>query len=51
MTKSFIISIIKGKPKYLDYLPDKVKLENLSKDYLFSVNKLLTVLAYSLYWA
>ena len=31
------ISFIKGKPKYLDYLPDNVKLENLSKDFLFSV--------------
>ena len=37
LTKSFLISFIKGKPQYIDYLPDKVKLEKLSKDILYSV--------------
>lgn len=41
LTKKFIISLIKGKPKYIDYLPDKVKLEHLSKSFLFSVNNYL----------
>ena len=39
LTKSFLIEIIKDKPKYSEYLPDNVKLENISKDYLFSVNR------------
>ena len=39
LTKKFVISLIKGKPKYLEYLPDNVRLENLSKDFLFSVSQ------------
>ena len=31
------MSVIRGKPKYLEYLPDNVKLENISKEFLFSV--------------
>jgi len=35
--KKFIISFIKGKLNYPDYLPYNVKLEKLSKDFLFSI--------------
>ena len=48
LTKSFLISLIKDKNAYSDYLPDKVNLENISKDYLFSVRIFLTFLADSL---
>ena len=37
LTKKFLKSLIKGKRKYLEYLPDNVKLENISKDFLFRV--------------
>ena len=43
LTKKFLISIIKGKPKYIDYLPDNVKLECLKKDLLFSVSNFLNL--------
>ena len=48
LTKSFLISFIRGKPKYVDYLPDNVKLEKLSKDFLYSVRKFINILAYCL---
>lgn len=37
LTKKFLISLIKGKPKYIDYLPDNSKIDNISKDFLFCV--------------
>ena len=48
LTKKFVIGIIKGKPKYLPYLPDNAKLENLTKDFLFSVNIILIFLVNSI---
>ena len=48
LTKQFIIGIIRGKPVYHQYLPDNAKLENLTKDFLFSVNTILTFSACSL---
>lgn len=41
LTKKFVASIIKGKPKYKDYIPDNAKLENLSKSFLFSVSNII----------
>ena len=38
LTKKYLISLIRGKPKYLEYLPDNVELEGLTKDLLFSVS-------------
>ena len=40
LTKKFLISLIKGKPKYIEYLPDNAKLENISKEYSFSVRNI-----------
>lgn len=37
LTKDFLIKIIKSKAVYNKYLPDGIKYENLSKDFLFSV--------------
>ena len=48
LTKSFIISFIEGKPKYIDYLLDNAKLEKLSKDFLYSVRFFYLYLAYCL---
>ena len=39
-TKKILISLIKGKPKYIEYLPDNAKLENISKEYSFSVRNI-----------
>lgn len=41
LTKQFLINIIKSKVEYERYLPDRIKYENLSKDFLFSVRKFL----------
>ena len=38
LIKSFLINIIKSKVDYEKFLPDKIKYENLSKDFLFSVS-------------
>lgn len=37
LTKNFLIKIVKSKKDYEKFLPDEIKLENLSKDFLFSV--------------
>ena len=31
---------MRGKPKCIEYLPDNAKLENISKEYLFSVRNI-----------
>ena len=36
--KDYLIKIIKSKPAYERYLPDGIKHDNLSKDFLFSVS-------------
>ena len=38
LTKDYLIKIIKSKPIYEKYLPDGIKHDNLSKDFLFSVS-------------
>ena len=42
LTKEFLIKIVKSKVEYAPYLPDNIKLESLSKDFLFSVSIILT---------
>jgi len=37
LTKDFLIKIVKSKITYQKYLPDGIKLENLTKDFLFSL--------------
>ena len=49
--QAIFIRIIKGNPKYSPYLPDNLKLENISKDLLFSVNNFLIFLVNSLHRA
>ena len=51
LTKQFLIRIIKGNPKYTPYLPDNAKLENITKDLLFSVSNFLIFLVDSLHRA
>ena len=41
LTKDFLIKIIKSKIAYNKFLPDGIKYENLSKDFLFSVRNIL----------
>ena len=38
LTKTFLLDIINRNNIYLEYLPDKVKLENISKQFLFTVS-------------
>jgi len=38
LTKGFLIKIVKSKIEYEKYIPNKIKYENLSKDFLFSVS-------------
>ena len=47
LTKEFLINIIKSKIVYQKYLPDGIKLENLIKDFLFSLIVYVDPAAYS----
>ena len=38
LTKDFLIKIVKSKIDYEKFIPNKIKYENLSKDFLFSVS-------------
>lgn len=38
LTKQFLIKIVKSKVIYEKFLPDGIKYESLSKDFLFSVS-------------
>lgn len=47
LTKNFLIKIVKSKVDYEKYLPDNIKYENLSKDFLFSLIAHVDPLTYS----
>ena len=47
LTKEFLINIVKSKVAYQNYLPDKIKLENLTKDFLFSLIAYIDPVTYS----
>ena len=38
LTKEFLLNIIRAKNVYNKFLPDNIKLENLSRDFMFSVS-------------